>query len=124
MDDKLKTSLLALKNALKNLDKGKLNQIIDKVDSLENDSNRILVSQYFSEIEKEFTTLYSSNNYFSNTLDLCQYDEISTIENSDIDIKITRNESLSNFAFKISLNGINFTSNNFKSFNEDNALAA
>lgn len=123
MDDKLKTSLLALKNALKNLDKGKLNQIIDKVDSLENDSNRILVSQYFSEIEKEFTTLYSSNNYFSNTF-LCQYDEISTIENSDIDIKITRNESLSNFAFKISLNGINFTSNNFKSFNEDNALAA
>jgi hypothetical protein len=44
--------LIALKNVLKNLDKRKLKQIINKIDNLENGSNQISVSQYFNEINK------------------------------------------------------------------------
>jgi hypothetical protein len=64
MDEILNKSLIALTNVIKNIDKSVLDDIIKRIDSLEENSYPIIpLSKYFEEVNNQFRFYYDLKNH-------------------------------------------------------------
>ncbi|MDV3854139.1 hypothetical protein CMT56_15035 [Elizabethkingia anophelis] len=124
MDENLKKSLLAFENALKTIDKERLDQIIDQIDKIENSTEEFGILNYFNSVQHEFERIYGME-IFHDVINVDIYDQISSINNNYIpDTKAKFNNSNREIIYNISING-NELDQNYDVVNTDtDALAA
>jgi hypothetical protein len=81
MDEILNKSLIALTNVIKNIDKSVLDDIIKRIDSLEENSYPIIpLSKYFEEVNNQFRFYYDFKNHEEDIY--CEFNEENLIESS------------------------------------------
>ena len=80
MDEKLNKSLIAFRNVIKNIDKNKLKNLVDKIDKLEPNLLTDSVVRHYDESQNQFSFFYDCSNEILD--DKVLFNEEKLIENN------------------------------------------
>lgn len=80
MDEKLNKSLIAFRNVIKNIDKNKLKNLVDKIDKLEPNLLTDSVVKHYDESQNQFSFFYDCSNEILD--DKVSFNEEKLIENN------------------------------------------